>query len=253
MAKRFVLWLGIIIVVWPVLCTSQQAKAGVMAESTRLIYLEGQRERSLMLANTNPYPVVVQTWVNNGEDEPASETIVTPMIVLPSVFRLQPGALQGLRVVFNGNPLPKDRESVFWLNIYEIAPTASRAPTQESRVGLAMNTQMKIFYRPKNLPPQLQDFGSVLGFRLKKENDVWYLVVNNPTPYHASFSSLRLVSRGQELPVTQALDMMTNPFSNRSYGLPATSALDALEIQVRFTLVDDGGHYQDGSATLQRP
>lgn len=253
MAKRSAIWLGMIIAAGSSLCASQQVQAGVIAESTRLIYLEGQRERSLMLANTNPYPVVVQTWVNNGEDEPAPETAVTPMIVVPSVFRLQPGALQGVRVIFNGNPLPKDRESVFWLNIYEIAPTASRTPTQTSKVGLAMNTQMKIFYRPKSLPPQPQDFSSALSFRLKKESEVWHLVVHNPTPYHASFSSLRLVSQGKEMPVTQALDMMTNPFSSRSYDIPATAALDVPEIRVRFTLVDDGGHYQDGSSILLRP
>ena len=47
------------------------AQAGVMASRTRVIYEQGQTERSLMLANINPYPVVVQTWVNDGEDQQA--------------------------------------------------------------------------------------------------------------------------------------------------------------------------------------
>ena len=120
------------------------AQAGVMASRTRVIYEQGQTERSLMLANINPYPVVVQTWVNDGEDQQAPEKSTSPMIALPSVFRMQPGAVQGLRILYNGDALPKDRESVFWINLYEIAPKSGATPAPEAAVALAMNTQMKI-------------------------------------------------------------------------------------------------------------
>lgn len=116
-----------------------------MASRTRVIYEQGQTERSLMLANINPYPVVVQTWVNDGEDQQAPEKSTSPMIALPSVFRMQPGAYSGLRILYNGDALPKDRESVFWLNLYEIAPKSGATPAPEAAVALAMNTQMKIF------------------------------------------------------------------------------------------------------------
>ncbi|MEX5715499.1 molecular chaperone [Serratia ureilytica] len=74
-----------------------------------------------------------------------------PFVALPSVFALQPSALKGLRILFAGANLPADRESVFWLNLYEIPPTRPATPPLASRVTLAMNTQMKIFYRPRAL------------------------------------------------------------------------------------------------------
>ena len=91
------------------------AAAGVMAASTRVVYPAGEREKSLMLVNTNNYPVIVQSWVDDGTGNP--DTANAPFVVIPSVFRLAPKAVQGIRLLFSQTPLPKDRESVFWLNL----------------------------------------------------------------------------------------------------------------------------------------
>ena len=45
--------------------------AGLIASGTRVIYTEGTREISLMLANTNSWPVIVQSWVDDGSGNPA--------------------------------------------------------------------------------------------------------------------------------------------------------------------------------------
>lgn len=104
-----------------------------------------------MLLNTNGYPIVAQTWVDNGDVNAAPELSHAPFVTLPSVFALPPSALKELRILFAGANLPTDRESVFWLNLYEIPPSQPTTPPLASRVTLAMNTQMKIFYRPKAL------------------------------------------------------------------------------------------------------
>lgn len=154
------------------------AQAGIMASSTRVIYEEGQNERSLMLANINSYPVVVQTWVNEGEDQQTPENSTSPLITLPSVFRMQAGAVQGLRIVYNGDALPLDRESVFWLNLYEIAPKSADKKAAQTSVALAMNTQMKIFYRPKTcLPlPGIWPKACLSSWRNKGINGSWFCV-----------------------------------------------------------------------------
>ena len=77
---QLLLWGGL------VLSALQSAHAGVMPERTRLIFHEGQTQRSLMLANTNTYPVVVQTWLDNGEGNQAPENAVSTMVALPSVW-----------------------------------------------------------------------------------------------------------------------------------------------------------------------
>ncbi|OZY45629.1 fimbrial biogenesis chaperone [Pseudomonas lundensis] len=229
------------------------AQAGVMASRTRVIYEQGQTERSLMLANINPYPVVVQTWVNDGEDQQAPEKSTSPMIALPSVFRMQPGAVQGLRILYNGDALPKDRESVFWLNLYEIAPKSGATPAPEAAVALAMNTQMKIFYRPKNLPSTPDEMPAKLTFTLEQQGEHWVLVLRNPTPYHASMASLRLVDRHQEMAVPQTLDMMAPPFGEKRYPMASGSQINPQGLNVSFTWVDDGGHFHTGTAPVLHP
>ena len=228
---------------------SSIARAGLMPEQTRLIFHEGQTQRSLMLANTNAYPVVVQTWVDNGEGNRAPENSVSAMIALPSVFRLQPEALQGLRIVYDGSALPQDRESVSWLNLYEIPPAKVDAPALSTRVAVAMNTQMKIFYRPAHLPSAPERMADTLTFRIEQQAGVWVLVCNNPSPYHASFSSLRVGAQGHEQPVAKTLDMMAPPLSDKAYPLGSfTHGADA-SVPISYTLIDDGGHYLEGHAT----
>lgn len=228
---------------------SSIARAGLMPEQTRLIFHEGQTQRSLMLANTNPYPVVVQTWIDNGEGNRAPENSVSAMIALPSVFRLQPQALQGLRIVYDGSALPRDRESVSWLNLYEIPPAKADAPALSTRVAVAMNTQMKIFYRPAHLPSAPEKMAGALTFRIEQQAGTWVLVCHNPSPYHASFSSLRVGPQGHEQPVAKSLDMMAPPLSDKAYPLSNFTHHADASVAVSYTLIDDGGHYLDGHAT----
>lgn len=158
------------------------ANAGIMPSSTRIIYQEGTTEQSLMLANTNPYPVMVQTWVDNGEIDGTPEKANAPYIALPAVFRMQPNTMQGLRIIYNQHPLPTDRESVFWLNLYEVPPTKSAQSASSPKVKMTMNTQMKIFYRPKSLKEKPQDWAGKLQFSLFRRGDMLVIRCTNPTP-----------------------------------------------------------------------
>lgn len=101
---------------------NHQAMAGLIAGATRMIYLPESRERTLMLANTNDYPVVIQTWIDDGDVDSTPDQTQAPFMVLPAVFKMQPGGAQGLRIINKGESLPTDRESVYWLNLYEIPP-----------------------------------------------------------------------------------------------------------------------------------
>ncbi len=66
-------------------------QAGMTIESSRVVFSASDRERSLLLANNNSYPVIVQTWVDNGDLKNTPETVDNvPVIPLPAVFRLEP-------------------------------------------------------------------------------------------------------------------------------------------------------------------
>ena len=88
-----------------------------------------------------------------------------------------------------------------------------------------------------------------LTFRIEQQAGVWVLVCNNPSPYHASFSSLRVGAQGHEQPVAKTLDMMAPPLSDKAYPLGSfTHGADA-SVPISYTLIDDGGHYLEGHAT----
>ncbi|WP_198670199.1 molecular chaperone [Dyella sp. C9] len=246
-AVRRLTWTGHLL--WgmaSLLGTASVAHAGLLAASTRVIYHEGDRERALMLANTNDYPILAQTWVDDGTGDP--ESVKAPFVVLPAVFRMEAHAVRGIRLLYNGDPLPHDRETVFWLNLYEIPPTRAD-DTNTAKILLAMNTQLKVFYRPDQLPIPPDQMASRLQFSLSGQPGSLHLTCHNPTPYHASFGELSLVVDGQAHPVEPQADMMTRPFDSHDYGL-ATEVATAASLRVRFTLLDDQGYPQPHEATI---
>jgi len=229
---------------WMTLCAST-AQAGLLLESTRIVYPASAPARTLTLSNTNDWPVVVQAWFDHGEGDP--QALQPPFIVLPAVFRLNPGEAHTLRILPTGEPLPETQESVYWLNLYEVPPAALDADmdSDAARLDLALNTQLKLFYRPDGLDA-LGDIGAHLAeelrFSLKAEDGYWFIVCHNPTAWHASFAGLAVENTGggtQPLVAIQEPDMMTAPYSERRYRLPPGQP--RLDAPVQFTLIDDAG------------
>ncbi|MEB6081702.1 MULTISPECIES: fimbrial biogenesis chaperone [Serratia] len=218
------------------------AQAGIIASATRVIFHEGETEKTLMLLNTNGYPIVAQTWVDNGDVNAAPELSRAPFVTLPSVFALQPSALKGLRILFAGANLPADRESVFWLNLYEIPPNPPTTPPLASRVTLAMNTQMKIFYRPRALQGKAENATEAVSFTLQKSPDGYLLRCQNRSAFYLSFARIAVHADRRDYPVRQESDMMTAPFSTRDYHLDGVAAPTLpSQVTVQATLINDQG------------
>lgn len=212
------------------LCLSAPSAAGLVAASTRVIFHEGDTQKSLMLVNANTWPVVVQSWVDNGDVNAAPGSVKTPFLAIPAVFRLSPKGGQGLRLVYNNMPLPADRESVFWLNLYEIPPVTQ----QEQSLVLTMNTQMKIFWRPRGLE-QPETALKKLTFRLEGGD----LLCHNASPFFVSFAGLALEASGTLRRAQQQPDMMVPPFSEKRYPLEAGGLHNAEGVQA--DVIDDSG------------
>ncbi|MBO3277028.1 fimbrial biogenesis chaperone [Pseudomonas schmalbachii] len=232
MSSRALVLLGLLLVL-----AGQGAWAGVTAERTRVIVPEGVREVSLLLANVNEYPVVTQTWIDDGSLDSTPDKAVAPLMPLPAMFRMEPGERRSLRLLFTGGDLPADRESLFWLNIYEIPPKPKGPlPPESSRLTVTMRTQMKVFYRPKHLEPSSEEAISRLGFSLQQKAGKPLLRINNPTPYHVTLVGLEL--RNGATSQSAAGDMLA-PFSQLD--VPLTEALPGKGTQVVFSWIDDDG------------
>jgi P pilus assembly chaperone PapD len=221
---------------------AMDAQAGIIASATRVIFHEGDTEKTLMLLNTNDYPIVAQTWVDNGDVNAAPELSNAPFITLPSVFAMQPKALKGLRIIFSGETMPAGRESVYWLNLYEIPPNWPATPPLTSRVTLAMNTQMKIFYRPKTLKGKANNAAEAASFTLTTSPNGYLLRCNNSSAFYLSFSRLSVQIGNRDYLIRQESDMMTAPFSIRDYQLNNIAELDIpSQVTVQTTIINDQG------------
>lgn len=222
---------------------SVPALASVIAERTRVIFSEGSTEESLQLVNSNSYPVAVQVWVDDGDLLATPEKAVSPILVLPPIFRLQPQAQRSLRLILSvGNQLPTDKESAFWLNVYEIPPKAAPKSSDESFVTLALRMQYKVFYRPKNLSAPGNTPAKALTFTLERSGDNALLKVNNPTPYYASLASLAIGS-------AEGLPDMVPPFSQLNF--PLNRLPVAGSKAVNFDLINDLGNRDSFSSELK--
>jgi len=212
------------------------ARAGLLVEGTRVIYPEDSEGRTLLIANTNPWPVLVQTWVDGGEGDPAGAD--APFVVLPAIFRLEPSQTQRLRIIHTGEPLPEDRESLFWLNLYEVPPTDADADADDgASLTLTLNTQLKVLYRPDGLGAP-DDLPARLQFRLGRRDAGWCISAHNPTPWHASISALYVDGVDGPLAADEA-DPLLLPFATRCYRLH--DGQPRADAGVGFSVIGDAG------------
>ncbi|WP_330985336.1 MULTISPECIES: molecular chaperone [Enterobacterales] len=235
------------VLVATLLLLSLRASAGVMVESSRVIFSAGDRERSLMLSNNNDYPVIVQAWVDNGAPDGTPENAAdVPVIPLPGIFRLEPGEKKYLRLLATQVKQPLDRESLYWLNIYEIPPTDAHLPANVSAVKVAIRLQLKMFWRPTNLTPSVDDVVKKLQFTLLRQPGTLQLKVTNPTPYYATFNAADIKNNAASH--TLAIDMLA-PFSSKT--LPLDTHREEQPKSIHYALINDDGNSVENEVSFK--
>lgn len=162
---------------------AHQAWAGIALDRTRLIINEKDRSVSANLTNTSPdTPFLAQSWVENA----SGEKITSPLMVLPPLQRIN-GGQKGIARVTKTNgidALPKDRESVFYLNVREIPPK----PDKPNVLQMAMQSRIKLFYRPAAIMPEHPGMVWQNQLVFHKQGARWS--VDNPTPYYITIIGL---------------------------------------------------------------
>jgi P pilus assembly chaperone PapD len=227
-----------------------EAQASVVIAGTRVIYSARDREVTIKLTNEGKTPALVQSWLDNGDPAAPPASISVPFVLTPPVARIDAGKGQSLRIVYTGEPLPADRESVFWLNVLEIPPKPGADEAGPNKLQLAFRSRIKFFYRPAGLKGGAGEAPAQLVWRLARADGQLQLECHNPTPFHVSVVSVELAHGGK-----RAVDdrgAMVGPGETRRFTLQGDVPAGP-DSKVRYHTLNDWGGSNDGEAPLAGP
>lgn len=215
---------------------SVSAWSSVVISGTRVIYPAGQKEVTVKLDNVGNAPVLIQSWIDNGNVDAKPEKISVPFILTPPINRVEPKKGQTLRLSYTGAPLPNNKESVFWLNVLEI-PAKAKNEGQDNYLQVAFRSRIKLFFRPQGLTGNPND---------AVKNVIWKpdaggVIANNPTPYFVSLVSVKVNDKEVE-------GNMIAPFSSLGFKFPASVSLGN---KINLTSVNDYGAIVTTDAVVQ--
>ncbi|MBL5926314.1 fimbrial biogenesis chaperone [Enterobacter asburiae] len=200
--------------------------ASIQISSTRVIYRETEKNVSIQISNPGTYPVLLQSWIDEGRPEIKPEDIKAPFILTPPLTRVNAGEGQTLRLSYVGPGQVKDRESIYWLNVLEIPPVINK---ESNQVQVAFRSRIKVFYRPTGLDDKgAQSAAEHLRWDIQGKK----MTILNPTPYYVSLLgiSLKLGNKKTTIPAE-----MIDPQSRKVFDLPAgVEATHVSEVAVDF-------------------
>ncbi|KMN32156.1 hypothetical protein VI26_18410 [Chromobacterium sp. LK1] len=218
------------------LFAGQLAWGSVVLNNTRIIYPGQAHESSVQLNNQDASPSVVQVWVDSGDENSTPEQAVAPFAVMPAVFRIEAKAGQTVRLVFDGSPLPQDRESVYYFNLLQI-PSINQAFSGQNQMLVMLRNRLKLFYRPSTIAGRVEQAPCQLGFSVQRQGRGWRLSADNRSGYFLTLSGGQLISNGKAHAFKA--EMLT-PFSRASWPLPELTQPRA-PLSVRFRHINDYG------------
>ncbi len=182
----------------------QVAQASVVLESTRVIYHANKKDATLTVNNPDDQPYLIQSWVGSeNSDAPENNPL---FITTPPLFRLDAKQSNTLRIIYmeDRGSLPKNKQSVFWLNVKAIP---SSNPSAKDTLSISINTRIKLFYTPDGLSQDAFDMAfKNLTFSISGNQ----LTVKNPTPYYVTLAKLAVGSHEIDKPGMIAPESLIN-------------------------------------------
>ena len=219
-----------------VVCT---ARASVVIAGTRVVFPAANGEVTVRLNNDGDSAALVEAWIDAGDPASTPDSAHVPFLITPPLVRMNPGKGQSLRIVYTGEPLPKDRESLFWLNVLEIPPKPVAKPGEaQNTLQFAVRSRLKLFFRPAKLTSDASNAPEQITWSMVADGTGYALEAHNPTPYFITFSQAELsvdktpyaLGSGMVAP----LSSLRLPIKNLSHAPAAGTAVD-------YTTIDDFG------------
>jgi P pilus assembly chaperone PapD len=230
-------------------CLAFPAHANVLITGTRVIFPAKAGEVTVRLSNQNTTPALVEAWIDRGNPEVTPDKVDTPFLITPPLFRMDPHKDQNLRIIFTQEPLPADRESLFWLNVLEVPPKPSGPDAGDKNyLQLAIRSRLKLFYRPEGLGDPA-DAPSKLAFKAVADGKGYTLAVHNPSPFYITITTAKLEVAGKSYASEPG---MIAPFSDQHLVVRDLQQAPAAGTTVRFASINDYGATTPFTAALGR-
>lgn len=229
---------------------SAHSQASVVIGGTRMVYPADDREITVKLTNEGSRPALVQVWMDEGDEKSTPDTADVPFTISPPIFRMDADKGQAVRIVYTRQPLPADRESLFWINVLEVPPKAENGDDR-NLLQFAFRTRIKLFFRPNGLSGDAATAPSRLSWKLiaGEGGKGHALQVSNPTAFHVSFAQVGLKQGGQS--VGGQGGGMVAPSGTAVFPLKDVSQVSA-DAQADFSVINDYGALNPLTAPLAR-
>ena len=211
--------------------------AGVVINNTRIIFPGNDNEVTVQLKNVGKKPALVKMWLDTGDANANPDAIKVPFIIAPPIARIEAGQNQVVRVVYTGDPLPKDRESVFWFNMLDV-PT--KQSTQHTSLQFAFDTRIKLFFRPAGLPGSIDQAMKNLHWSVVPHGQGYALKVSNPSPYYVNLGRKAELVEGSTSYEAKNVEMVA-PNGTETFDLPTLKAPPVNGAIVQYYAINDFG------------
>ncbi|HGU0748200.1 fimbrial chaperone [Escherichia coli] len=195
---------------------SGKSMAAFSLNATRYIYESDKHNVSVTVSNNADKAFGGQVWIENS-----TQGNGVYMVPQPPFFKVGAGQKQVVRILKTNSNLPEDRESLFFLNVQEIPPKPE-AKDGSNVLSIAMNTKVKLIYRPQSIKNGRQNAEKQLRLE-QRDGKTW---LKNPTPYY--FAVVKVTHNGKEVNLSEKAKMdiaRLAPFSDVPLGNKITGTI----------------------------
>lgn len=221
--------------------------ANVVITGTRIVYPAEKQSITVALNNKGDNPALVQSWIDKGNADASPDQIKVPFVITPPIIRVEPKQGQSLRLTYTGEPLPSDRESVFYLNVLDIPPKPQEAKEGKNYLQIAIRHRLKLLFRPSNLPMNVEQSYQSLTWQFAYQAGKNVLTAHNPSPYYITFQEVKVEKNGHQFEVDQP--KMVAPFADVHFYIPKMTA--GSPTKVKWKIINDYGGSIDGKSTIK--
>ena len=172
------------------------ARADMSVDGTRFVYPAREKAISVYVGNIGAEPILVQSWLDRGEARDANDLarLKVPFVLTPPLLRLEPNERKAVQLLYR-RVLPKDRESLFWVNFLEV-PVVS---DEQNSLRLQLNLSMKVLFRPEGLQGKASDAPGKLRWTWRDAGNGSMRVWRKTPPYSVTFRTLKVRQPGDGL------------------------------------------------------